>query len=186
MRNFSSSASSSLADLTRNRYLVYNLRKRGGDSADKYFKATELIAGVKDMRFQALMPDVLHWLGVTRIHRFVSMSNMKHDALVAQGVEHVFAVPGESYLDVLDGLYAVRDRVRLYTCRFEAGAVHMAEAVGKLTGRPGVAVVTAGSVRTAPAAGRTTTVGASPGRAPPRTTTRATPSLSSSSDTAAE
>ena len=35
------------------RYLVYNLRKRGGDSADKYFKSTELIAGVKDMRFQA-------------------------------------------------------------------------------------------------------------------------------------
>ena len=66
------------------------------------------------------------------------------DALVAQGIEHVFAVPGESYLDVLDGLYAVQDRVRLYTCRFEAGAVHMAEAYGKLTGKPGVAIVTRG------------------------------------------
>jgi acetolactate synthase I/II/III large subunit len=66
------------------------------------------------------------------------------DALVANGATHVFAVPGESYLDVLDGLYAVRDRVELITCRFEAGAVHMAEAHGKLTGRPGVAIVTRG------------------------------------------
>src|SRR5579859_7510924 len=66
------------------------------------------------------------------------------DALVAQGIGHAFAVPGESYLDVLDGLYAVRDRVQLVTCRFEAGAVHMAEAVGKLTGRPAAAFVTRG------------------------------------------
>jgi acetolactate synthase-1/2/3 large subunit len=66
------------------------------------------------------------------------------DALVANGVSHVFAVPGESYLDLLDGLYAVRNRVQLITCRFEAGAVHMAEAHGKLTGKPGVAIVTRG------------------------------------------
>ena len=66
------------------------------------------------------------------------------DALVAQGVSHVFCVPGESYLDLLDGLYAARNRVELVTCRFEAGAVHMAEAYGKLTGKPGVAVVTRG------------------------------------------
>lgn len=66
------------------------------------------------------------------------------DALVAQGITHAFAVPGESYLDVLDGLYAVRDKVRLSTCRFEAGAVHMAEAFGKLTGRPAAAFVTRG------------------------------------------
>ena len=45
------------------------------------------------------------------------------DALVAQGIDHVFAVPGESYLDVLDGLYAVRTKLKLITCRFEAGAV---------------------------------------------------------------
>jgi acetolactate synthase-1/2/3 large subunit len=66
------------------------------------------------------------------------------DALVANGATHVFAVPGESYLDLLDGLYAVRNRVELITCRFEAGAVHMAEAHGKLTGKPGVAIVTRG------------------------------------------
>ena len=66
------------------------------------------------------------------------------DALVAQGVSHVFCVPGESYLDLLDGLYAQRNRIELVTCRFEAGAVHMAEAYGKLTGKPGVAIVTRG------------------------------------------
>lgn len=66
------------------------------------------------------------------------------DALVAQGIDHVFAVPGESYLDVLDGLYAVRQNLRLVTCRFEAGAVNMAEAYGKLTGRPAAAMVTRG------------------------------------------
>ena len=66
------------------------------------------------------------------------------DALVAQGIDHVFAVPGESYLDVLDGLYDVQDRLALITCRFEAGAVNMAEAYGKLTGRPAAAMVTRG------------------------------------------
>src|SRR6195952_4008434 len=66
------------------------------------------------------------------------------DALVAQGIDHVFAVPGESYLDVLDGLYAVHDRLKLVTCRFEAGAVNAAEAYGKLTGRPAAAMVTRG------------------------------------------
>ena len=71
------------------------------------------------------------------------------DALVAQGIDHVFAVPGESYLDVLDGLYAVRDRVKLITCRFEAGAVDAAEAYGKLTGRPAAAMVTRGEMKTA-------------------------------------
>ena len=66
------------------------------------------------------------------------------DALVAQGIDHAFAVPGESYLDVLDGLYDVRQKLKLVTCRFEAGAVNMAEAFGKLTGRPAAAFVTRG------------------------------------------
>ncbi|MBV8578114.1 MAG: thiamine pyrophosphate-binding protein [Acetobacteraceae bacterium] len=65
-------------------------------------------------------------------------------SLVAQGIDHVFAVPGESYLDVLDGLYDLRQKLRLVTCRFEAGAVNMAEAYGKLTGRPAAAMVTRG------------------------------------------
>ncbi len=66
------------------------------------------------------------------------------DALVAQGIDTAFVVPGESYLDVLDGLYDVGNQVRTVTCRFEAGAVNMAEAYGKLTGRPAAAFVTRG------------------------------------------
>ena len=63
---------------------------------------------------------------------------------MAQGIDHVFCVPGESYLDVLDGLYAVHESLRLITCRFEAGAVNAAEAYGKLHGRCAAAMVTRG------------------------------------------
>jgi len=75
-----------LGEVTK--FLVYNARKRqtGGDRAEQYFARTECVAGVHDMRFQELMPDVLHWLGVRTIHRLVSMSNMKHDAIVAAGI----------------------------------------------------------------------------------------------------
>jgi GTP cyclohydrolase II len=78
-----------LGEVTK--FLVYNARKRqkGGDSAAKYFERTECVAGVQDARFQELMPDIFHWLGVTRIDRFASMSDMKHDALVDQGIEIV-------------------------------------------------------------------------------------------------
>jgi GTP cyclohydrolase II len=76
-----------LGEVTK--FLVYNARKRqeGGDSAAKYFERTECVAGVQDARFQELMPDIFHWLGVARIDRFASMSDMKHDALVNQGIE---------------------------------------------------------------------------------------------------
>src|SRR5207248_10404011 len=63
---------------------------------------------------------------------------------LVQGVDHVFCVPGESHLPVLDGLYDVRDRIRLIVCRHESGASNMADAYGKLTGRPGLALVTRG------------------------------------------
>jgi GTP cyclohydrolase II len=78
-----------LGEVTK--FLVYNARKRqdGGDRADKYFERTECVAGVQDMRFQELMPDVLHWLGVRRIHRFVSMSDMKFEPIVRSGIEVV-------------------------------------------------------------------------------------------------
>jgi len=66
------------------------------------------------------------------------------DTLVAQGVDHVFEVPGESFLDTLDGLYDQDGRIKLVTCRFEAGAVNMVDAFGKLTGRPAAAMVTRG------------------------------------------
>ena len=76
-----------LGEVTK--FLVYNARKRqeGGDSASNYFLRTECVAGVQDMRFQELMPDVLHWFGVRRIHRLVSMSNLKYDAIVGAGIE---------------------------------------------------------------------------------------------------
>jgi len=64
--------------------------------------------------------------------------------LLAQGTAQAFCVPGESYLPVLDALYDVRDRLQLVICRQEGGAAYMAEACGKLTGRPGVAFVTRG------------------------------------------
>jgi acetolactate synthase-1/2/3 large subunit len=66
------------------------------------------------------------------------------DCLLAQGVTHVFCVPGESYLAVLDALVDVSDRIQLIVCRHEAGAANMAVAHGKLTGRPGVCFVTRG------------------------------------------
>ena len=78
-----------LGEVTK--FLVYNARKRqeGGDRADAYFARTECIAGAQDMRFQELMPDVLHWLGITRIDRFVSMSDMKYDAIRRAGIDIV-------------------------------------------------------------------------------------------------
>jgi len=66
------------------------------------------------------------------------------DCLIAQGVRHVFGVPGERYLAALDGFHARRDAIRFITCRQEGGAAFMAEAHGKLTGRPGVCFVTRG------------------------------------------
>jgi GTP cyclohydrolase II len=82
-----------LGEVTK--FLVYNARKRqpGGDQAATYFARTECVAGVQDARFQQLMPDVLQWLGVTRINRLVSMSHMKHDALVSAGIEIGTRVP---------------------------------------------------------------------------------------------
>jgi len=66
------------------------------------------------------------------------------DALITHGVDRVFSVPGESFLAVLDALHDETERIRTFVCRHEAGAANMAEATGKLTGRPGVALVTRG------------------------------------------
>jgi acetolactate synthase I/II/III large subunit len=64
------------------------------------------------------------------------------DQLAVHGVDVVFCVPGESYIALLDGLHDAP--IRVITCRNEAGAANMAEAYGKLTGRPGVCLVTRG------------------------------------------
>jgi acetolactate synthase-1/2/3 large subunit len=66
------------------------------------------------------------------------------ECLVEQGVTHAFGVPGESYLAVLDGFHQHADRIRFITNRQEGGAAFMAETHGKLTGRPGVCLVTRG------------------------------------------
>ena len=82
-----------LGEVTK--FLVYNARKRqaGGDQPSTYFARTECVAGVQDARFQQLMPDTLQWLGITRIDRLVSMSNLKYDALIAAGIEIGERVP---------------------------------------------------------------------------------------------
>jgi len=66
------------------------------------------------------------------------------DNLIAQGADVVFGVPGESFLAVLDGFYARQDDIRFIICRQEGGAANMADAYGKLTGKPGICMVTRG------------------------------------------
>lgn len=82
-----------LGEVTK--FLVYNARKRqeGGDSAAQYFHRTECVAGVQDARFQQLMPDALHWFGINRISNFISMSDMKYNAIVGSGIQIVNRVP---------------------------------------------------------------------------------------------
>jgi GTP cyclohydrolase II len=96
-----------LGEVTK--FLVYNARKRqeGGDQAATYFERTECVAGVQDARFQQLMPDVLHWLGIIRIDRFVSMSNMKYEAITATGIAVGERVP------IPDGLVPLDAQVEL-------------------------------------------------------------------------
>src|SRR4051795_1763194 len=75
------------------------------------------------------------------------------DGLVVHGSELAFCVPGESYLALLDGLYEHRDTFRIVNCRHEAAAANMADAYGKLTGRPGICLVTRGPGATHAAVG---------------------------------
>ena len=83
------------------------------------------------------MPNAADAVPTTGAHLIV-------DGLLAQGVDRIFCVPGESFLAVLDALYDEQARIRTYVCRHEAAAANMAEATGKMTGRPGVAFVTRG------------------------------------------
>ena len=74
------------------------------------------------------------------------------DQLVAEGVDRIFGVPGESYLAVLDALYDT-PAITYHLCRQEGGAAMMADAYGKLTGRPGICFVTRGPGATNASAG---------------------------------
>jgi GTP cyclohydrolase II len=122
-----------LGEVTK--FLVYNARKRqaGGDRADKYFLRTECVAGVQDMRFQELMPDVLHWLGITKIHRLVSMSNDKYDAITGSGI-----AVGER-VKIPDALVPADARVeieaKIAAGYFTDGSVPTAEALAGVKGR---------------------------------------------------
>ncbi len=66
------------------------------------------------------------------------------DALRVHGADTAFCVPGESYLAVIDALYDARESIRLVVARQDGGAAYMAEAWGKVTGRPGICFVTRG------------------------------------------
>jgi GTP cyclohydrolase II len=122
-----------LGEVTK--FLVYNARKRqlGGDSANNYFLRTECVAGVQDMRFQELMPDVLHWLGVRRIHRLVSMSNMKYDAIVGSGIEVGTRVKIPD--DLIPADARVEMDAKMAAGYFTDGAVPSAEHLGTPKGR---------------------------------------------------
>lgn len=122
-----------LGEVTK--FLVYNARKRqqGGDRADAYFNRTECVAGVQDMRFQELMPDVLHWLGITRIDHLVSMSNLKYNAITQSGIEVVERVP------IPDELIPADARVEIEAKKaagyYTNGAVPNATVLAAVTGR---------------------------------------------------
>ena len=122
-----------LGEVTK--FLVYNARKRqpGGDSAAAYFERTECVAGVQDARFQEIMPDALHWLGVKRIHRLVSMSNMKYDAMTSQGIEI-----GER-VSIPDDLVPADAKVEMEAKKaagyFTAGPVPGADSLAAVKGR---------------------------------------------------
>jgi GTP cyclohydrolase II len=100
-----------LGEVTK--FLVYNARKRanGGDRPETYFHRTACVAGVEDMRFQELMPDVLHWLGITRIDRFASMSDEKHAALVRQGIAIGERVPLPDHLVPADARVEIEAKI---------------------------------------------------------------------------
>lgn len=115
------------------KYLVYNARKRGGDTAAEYFKRTEDIAGVKDMRFQALMPDILHFLGITKIDRMLSMSNMKHDAIVEQGIPILERVPIPEEMIPEDS--RVEIDAKIHSGYFTTGKILTAEELKSVKGR---------------------------------------------------
>ncbi|MEA2801201.1 MAG: acetolactate synthase large subunit [Rhodospirillaceae bacterium] len=81
---------------------------------------------------------------MTTSHTRRSGAQVLIDQLRIHGTDTIFGVPGESYLAALDALYAQRNSIRFVICRQEGGAANMAEAYGKLTGKPGVCFVTRG------------------------------------------
>src|SRR5882757_882943 len=81
---------------------------------------------------------------MTTSHTRRSGAQVLIDQLRIHGVDHIFGVPGESYLAALNALYDQRNAIKFVICRQEGGAANMAEAYGKLTGKPGICFVTRG------------------------------------------
>ena len=131
-----------LGEVTK--FLVYNARKRqaGGDRADTYFTRTECVAGVQDMRFQELMPDVMHWLGITRIDQFVSMSNLKYDAIIQSGIEIIqrISIPD----DLIPADAQVEMNAKMAAGYFTEGAVpgvaELSQTIGRQYGETGAKI----------------------------------------------
>ncbi|RDW83467.1 uracil-regulated protein 1 [Coleophoma crateriformis] len=115
------------------KYLVYNARKRGGDTADKYFQRTENVAGVRDMRFQALMPDILHWLGIVKIDKMLSMSNMKYDAIVDSGIPIIERIPIPDEMIPIDSRVEIDAKIN--AGYFTTGTVRTTEELAEVAGR---------------------------------------------------
>lgn len=123
-----------LGEVTK--FLVYNARKRqeGGDSASTYFHRTECVAGVEDARFQELMPDILHFFGITKIHNLHSMSNMKYDAIIKSGIEVVNRISIPENLIPADAKVEIEaKKAKGY---FNAGEKKSAEELKNVKGRP--------------------------------------------------
>ena len=122
-----------LGEVTK--FLVYNARKRqvGGDSAATYFHRTECVAGVEDARFQELMPDILQWFGIKKIHNIHSMSNMKFDAIVKSGIEIVnrISIPD----DLIPPDAQVEMEAKKAAGYFTKGEVKSGEALKNIKGR---------------------------------------------------
>lgn len=125
----------SLGEVTK--YLVYNMRKRaeGGDTAAEYFNCTRNVAGITDTRFQAMMPDALHWLGITKIDKFISMSDMKYDAIVASGIRIVERVPIPAELIPKDAQVEIAAKVHVGYHGGSEYKIPTAEELKGVTGR---------------------------------------------------
>ncbi|MNK95395.1 hypothetical protein D3C87_1156290 [compost metagenome] len=123
-----------LGEVTK--FLVYNARKRqvGGDSASTYFHRTECVAGVEDARFQELMPDILHFFGITKIHNLHSMSNMKYNAIAKSGIEVINRISIPSELIPADA--QVEIEAKKAAGYFTAGEVKTDKELEAVVGRP--------------------------------------------------
>ncbi len=123
-----------LGEVTK--FLVYNARKRqaGGDSAATYFRRTECVAGVEDARFQELMPDILQFFGITKIHNLHSMSNMKYNAIVKSGIEVINRIQIPPELIPADA--QVEIEAKKAAGYFTPDEVKKGDALEKVKGRP--------------------------------------------------